>query len=192
MDGSDGFGHFGPLRVLDDENTSRRKEFTGSKPFQARHVQVFPVVRRIDEGNIKLDRYHVEGPREVQLQNFKPFLDVEGFKVLANDPDRLSRLVDEIDLRGPTADRFDSHGTHSRAAIEECRAPYCRSENIENCLPQFVARRPDAGWRGTFQPPAFKLSCDYSHDHLPRLTRINWRNSRPTPLSQIVFAPREQ
>src|SRR6185295_7588465 len=101
--------------MLDDEQA----RLGISEPVQCGLVEVFPFVWRIYIRDVKLRVDNVEALDQIHLENLEPILNLQRFQIVSNDPARLARLIDEVDVCGAPADGFDADGAHPRAPIEE-------------------------------------------------------------------------
>src|SRR5580693_5980773 len=64
----------------------------------------------------------------------------------------------------PAAERFDAHCSRARVEIHKRGAAHRRPQNVEQRLPQAVARRPQLLPLQAAQRPAPVFACDYAHE----------------------------
>src|SRR5437867_2318578 len=153
--------------MLHDEQAEQARPRI-SEPVQCGIVEIFPFVWRIYIRDVELHIDNVEALDQIHLENLEPILNLQRFQILSNDPARLARRIDEVDICGAPADGFDADGAHPRTPIEKGCALYAGPKDVEHRLLELIARWPDARRRRAFEAPAFEFPRNHTHMRISR------------------------
>ena len=106
--------------------------------------------------------------QHLALLHLEAFRDSQAAQVFADDRAGLPRTIDKINHLCAAAESFNAHRAHAGKPIEKDRILNRRPQDVEQCFPQFVARRADA-FRGL--PLELTASKNPSDDaHHPTVT----------------------
>lgn len=122
-------------------------------------------------GGVEVDQieFSTEGGQGAQcgknraLQDERLFPDSALAEILPNDGRGSGRLFHQHRLGSSPGERFDRDGPRPGAEVcDACPLDLCR-QNIEDCLPKPVRRRPDRHSGQSFQPSTFIEARNDSH-----------------------------
>jgi hypothetical protein len=141
---SDSLGELALLQMLHDHAPIRGDQWRFSKSLQRTFVFAIGGVRRIEKNKLCMNVASLQAfdrARDIHAENFCFRADFERLQIAANQSNRRRMLLHKNRMMRATAKRFDANGSSPRIEIHKRGPAHCRSQYIEQRLPQAVARR---------------------------------------------------
>ena len=124
--------------VLGDDESARREKRSGAKKGEYAAVFVGVGVRRVEENDVERSACGsvfrgeaLQAPQRVELENSCASANAEGIEILLNESGSGRMILEEHNLSGAAAERFDADGAGARKDVEKAAAGDAFSQDVE-------------------------------------------------------------